>query len=154
MHACRNDCLMSSPCAAENLPIPWVISCDRQLATTSPATGTVSWPTMNCRTTSRSASSVTIGSGSGERLWKRPSGRSLPAVSQSGRDPVDGELNAVQQLLVALVGTMLLQQLDLHVVERIEIREAVADRAVEEGVVLEKLRSLRNTQQHRNRGFV
>src|SRR5262249_48717513 len=96
----------------------------------------------------------TIGSGSGERLWKRPSGRSLPAVSQSGRDPVDGELNAVQQLLVALVGTMLLQQLDLHVVERIEIREAVADRAVEEGVVLEKLRSLVNTQQHRNRGFV
>ncbi|KIT73651.1 hypothetical protein QP64_00090, partial [Staphylococcus aureus] len=72
------------------------------------------------------------------------------AVSQPGRYAVDGELDPVQNLVarpahdrlrrclaLRLVAAMGFQQLDLHMVQRVEIGEAVADGAVKEGIAFQ-----------------
>src|SRR6266404_9457279 len=50
----------------------------------------------------------------------------LPTIPQPCGYPIDGQLNPAQYLLVGILRTMLLHQLHLHVVERIEIGKAVA----------------------------
>ena len=53
----------------------------------------------------------------------------LPAVAQPGGDAVDRQMNPGNHILVRVAGAVTPQQFDLHVIERIKIREAVADRA-------------------------
>ena len=53
----------------------------------------------------------------------------LPAISEACRDTIDREVDALHHPLVRVPGAVALQKLDLHVVKRIEIREAVPDRA-------------------------
>ena len=48
-------------------------------------------------------------------------------------------MDGAKQALVAAVGAMPPQELDLQVVQRIEIRKAIADGARERGVVGEQL---------------
>ena len=55
----------------------------------------------------------------------------LPGIAQTRRDAVDGQVNAVPQTLVRVTRAVALQQFDLHVVQRIEIRKAVLDRTRE-----------------------
>src|SRR5438105_6629786 len=66
-------------------------------------------------------------------VWPR-----LAAVAKPGGDAVDGEMDGAQQPLVLALGAMASQELDLQVVERIEIGEAVADRAGEGWVLCQK----------------
>ena len=61
----------------------------------------------------------------------------LAAVSQACRDTIDREVDALHHPLVRVPGAVALQKLDLHVVKRIEIREAVPDRAGQQGIFLE-----------------
>src|SRR5277367_3767805 len=65
-----------------------------------------------------------------------------PAIPQARRDAVDGELDAGQHLLARRARTVQLQKLDLYVVEWVEIRETIADRAVEQRIAFEQLRLL------------
>ena len=58
-----------------------------------------------------------------------PVGVPLPAVAQPGGKAVDRQMDAGDDILNRIAGAIALQQLDLHVVERVELREAVADRA-------------------------
>jgi hypothetical protein len=52
---------------------------------------------------------------------------SLAAVSQACRDTIDREVDTLHHPLVRVPAAVALQKLDLHVVKRIEIREAVPD---------------------------
>ena len=54
---------------------------------------------------------------------------SLTAVSQACRDTIDREVDPLHHPLVRVAGAMALQELDLHMVERIEIWKTVPDRA-------------------------
>src|ERR1019366_706372 len=63
---------------------------------------------------------------------------SLAAVPQPRRNAVDGELDAAQHLFVGILCAMLLQEFHLHMVERIEIGKAVADRALQQRVALQQ----------------
>ena len=49
-------------------------------------------------------------------------------VAQPGRQPVDRQVDAAPHALVPVAGAMPAQQLELQVVERVQVREAVADR--------------------------
>src|SRR5438874_7219726 len=62
----------------------------------------------------------------------------LPTIPQPCGYPIDGQLNPAQYLLVGILRTMLLHQLHLHVVERIEIGKAVADRAFQQRIALQQ----------------
>src|SRR6266571_7941344 len=62
----------------------------------------------------------------------------LAAVAQTGCDAVDRQVNPGNDILRRVTGAVALQQLDLHVVERIEIGKAVADRAGQERVALKQ----------------
>src|SRR5712692_2626060 len=70
------------------------------------------------------------------KSWSVPD---LAAVSQAGRNAVDGEVDRAQQARVAAAGAVAAQQLDLQVVERVEVGKAVADRARQGRVVGEQL---------------
>ena len=72
----------------------------------------------------------------------------LPAVAQAGGDAVDGEVDALRRRpSSAVAAAVALQQLDLHVVERIEVGEAVADRAREQRVALQQRLLLHDREQ-------
>src|SRR6516165_5832367 len=58
----------------------------------------------------------------------------LSAVAQAGSDPVDGEVDAMGNALIGIAGAVAVEELDLHMVERIEIGEAVADRACQKRI--------------------
>src|ERR1700724_4412533 len=62
----------------------------------------------------------------------------LPAVAQSGGDAVDRQVTPGSDIVIAVAGAIPLQELDLHVIERIEIGEAVTDRARQERVALKQ----------------
>ena len=64
--------------------------------------------------------------------------RALPAVAQRGGEAVHGEQDAALHLVALVAGTELTQELDLEVVERLQIREAVVHRAFEGRVVVEQ----------------
>src|ERR1700678_1955962 len=74
-----------------------------------------------------------------------------PAIPQARRDAVDGELDAGQHLLARRARTVQLQKLDLYVVEWVEIRETIADRAVEQRIAFEQLRLLHDCVQRIDR---
>src|SRR5579863_7517147 len=60
------------------------------------------------------------------------------AVAQTGGNAVDRDLDAAQHLLVGVLRPVLLQKLHVHVVQRIEIGKAVADRALEKRVTFQQ----------------
>src|SRR5215471_10149905 len=66
-----------------------------------------------------------------------------PGVAQACGDSVDREMDAAANTLVGLVGlaaaAVALDQFDLQVVERIEVRQAIADVARERGTRFEQL---------------
>src|SRR5262249_45374080 len=68
----------------------------------------------------------------------RPTASTLPAIAQAGRDAVDGEVDALHHVLVGVAGAVALGQIDLHVIERIDLRQAVADGAGELRVAFEQ----------------
>jgi hypothetical protein len=75
----------------------------------------------------------------GDRGARRVSCASnLPAVAQSGGDAVDRQVNSGNDVVVGVAGPITFQELDLHVVERIEIGEAVTDRARQERIAFEQ----------------
>ena len=49
-----------------------------------------------------------------------------PAVAQTGGDTVDAKMNGLHDALVALGSTVALEQLDLDVMQRVDIRKSVA----------------------------
>ncbi len=53
----------------------------------------------------------------------------LPTIAQTGGKAVYRQVDPGDDILIRVAGAIALQQLDLHVIERIEIGEAVADRA-------------------------
>ena len=59
-----------------------------------------------------------------------------PAIAQPRRNSVDGELDAAQHLFIGILRAMFFQQFHLHMVQRIEIGKAVADRALQQRVAL------------------
>jgi hypothetical protein len=62
-----------------------------------------------------------------------------PTIAELCRDTIDGKLDPTQHLLVDAARSMLLQELDLDVVQRIQVREPVAYRAIEQRIILQKL---------------
>ena len=63
----------------------------------------------------------------------------LAAFAQARGDAVDGELDAAQHLLVSIVlRAVLFQELDLHMIERVEIGKAMLDRALEQRIALQE----------------
>jgi len=53
-----------------------------------------------------------------------------PTIAEPCRDTIDGKLDPTQHLLVDAARSVLLQELDLDVVQRIQVREPVAYRAI------------------------
>src|SRR5829696_4172023 len=72
---------------------------------------------------------------SDRRLAGRPGSAAVP---QARRDAVDREVDPLHHPLLRIAGAVAPQKLDLHVVERIEIGEAVLDRARQKRVLLEQ----------------
>src|SRR3954471_246615 len=70
----------------------------------------------------------------GERRPGYPS----PGVAQACRQPVDGEVDPALHALLGPAGAVTLQELELQVVQRVEVGEAIADRAREARVGCEK----------------
>jgi hypothetical protein len=62
----------------------------------------------------------------------------LSAVAQTRGDTVDRQVNPGNDVVIRVTGAVTFQELDLHVVERVEIGEAVADRARQERVAFEQ----------------
>src|SRR6266481_9308826 len=62
----------------------------------------------------------------------------LPAVAQAGRDTVDTKMNALHDARIGVARPMAPQQFDLHMVERIDVGKAVADRARQQGIALQQ----------------
>src|SRR5436853_3556013 len=77
---------------------------------------------------------------SSSRKNKYGRGPELAAVAQAGGDAVDGEVDRAQEALVAAGGAVAAKQFHLQVVQRIEVREAVADRARERRIFGQQLR--------------
>src|ERR1700730_17008604 len=59
-----------------------------------------------------------------------------PAIPQPRRNAVDRDLDAAPHLFIGILRAVLLQQFHLHVVQRIEIGKAVADRTLQQRVAL------------------
>src|SRR3954466_7817646 len=88
------------------------------------------WPTSRRRKfASRSAAR--------RRLW-RQSSKNLSAVAQSGGNAVDRQMNPADDRLARVAAAIALQQLDLHMVERIEIGKAVADRTRQQRIAFQQ----------------
>ncbi len=62
-------------------------------------------------------------------------------------DSVDREVDRLHHALVRIAGTIALEQLQLHMVERIDVGKAVADSARKRGVALQEGALLKNGQQ-------
>src|SRR6476646_7129145 len=75
----------------------------------------------------------------------------LSAVTKARRQPVDRQVYRALRPYVGRACTIAPQQLDLQMVERIEIRKAVADAARERRIVVEQRRLLRDREEVRNR---
>jgi hypothetical protein len=54
-------------------------------------------------------------------------GRKLATVAQPCGYPVDGQMDCLHHALVGIASPVTLQQVDLHMVERIEVGKAVLD---------------------------
>jgi hypothetical protein len=70
-------------------------------------------------------------------LTDEQSFHALPAIPQSGGNPVDGEMDALDNPFVGVAGAIALEQFQLHVVERIDVGEPVADYTRERGIALQ-----------------
>src|SRR6185437_2395893 len=64
--------------------------------------------------------------------------RLSPRIPQAGGNAIDGDLDAAQHPLVRVLRAVRFEKLDLHMVERIKIREAVPHRALQEWVTLQQ----------------
>src|SRR5262249_46299131 len=62
----------------------------------------------------------------------------LAAVAQARGHPRDRQMDFAARPIVGVAGTVTAQQFDLQMVERIEVRKAVADASLERRVVLEQ----------------
>src|SRR5262249_49417568 len=78
-------------------------------------------------------------------------GPELATVAQPCGYPIDGQMDCLHHALVGLAGPMTLQQFDLHMVERIEVGEAVLDRARQQGILVEQCLLASDGEQHFNR---
>jgi hypothetical protein len=70
-----------------------------------------------------------------------------PTIAEPCRDTIDGKLDPTQHLLVDAARSVLLQELDLDVVQRIQVREPVAYRAIEQRIILQELAMIRHGEQ-------
>src|SRR5439155_11973664 len=75
----------------------------------------------------------------------------LPAVAQTRGEAVDGQMDPGHDILIRVAGAIALQQLDLHVIERIQIGEAVADRARQQRIALEQALLVHDREQRVDR---
>ena len=80
-------------------------------------------------------------------------GRKLATVAQPCGYPIDGQMDCLDDALVGIAGPMTLQQLDLYMVERIEVRKTVLDRARQQGILVEQCLLAGDGEQHFNRGL-
>src|SRR4029453_8785848 len=64
--------------------------------------------------------------------------RLLATVTQARGDAIDAEMDTLHDLGRGVAGAMAAQQLDLHVVQRVDVGEAVPDRARQRGVGLKQ----------------
>src|SRR6266540_5575919 len=71
----------------------------------------------------------------------------LAAVAQRRRDAVDGEVNGAHGALLGVPRPVAAQERELDVVQRIQVGEAVADRAGEGRVAGEELARARDREQ-------
>src|SRR6516162_9684461 len=78
----------------------------------------------------------------------------LAAVAQPRGYPIDGQMDCLHHALVGLAGAMTLQQFDLYMVERIEVGEAVLDRARQQGILLVHCHSARSRGKTASRSSV
>src|SRR5713101_6945611 len=76
-----------------------------------------------------------------------PDRAALAAVAQSGGDAVDGEVDGPQRALVGVPRPVAAQERELDVVQRVQVGEAVADRAGERRVVGEELARARDREE-------
>src|SRR4029453_4542341 len=72
----------------------------------------------------------------------------LATVTQARGDAIDAEMDALHDLGRGVAGAMAAQQLDLHVVQRVDVGKAVADRGRQQRVGLEQ-GVLARDRQHR-----
>ena len=79
--------------------------------------------------------------------------RELATVAQPCGYPIDGQMDCLHHALVGLAGPVTLQQFDLYMVERIEVGEAVLDRARQQGILVEQCLLASDGEQHVNRAL-
>jgi hypothetical protein len=70
----------------------------------------------------------------------------LAAVAQAGGNAVDGQMDAGDHATVGVARAVALEELDLDVIERIDVRKTVTDRIRQQGVMLEQRRLLQDCQ--------
>src|SRR6516162_9646637 len=75
----------------------------------------------------------------------------LATVAQPCGYPIDCQMDCLDHALIGLAGPMTLQQFDLYMVERVEVGEAVLDRARQQGILVEQCLLASNDEQHINR---
>jgi hypothetical protein len=79
---------------------------------------------------------------------------SSAGIAQAGGNPVDRQLDAVQHALVAVGRAMPPQQLDLQVVQRIEVRQPMTQRARQQRVALQQRVTAYDRRQNLARGLI
>src|SRR6476620_2979948 len=75
----------------------------------------------------------------------------LAAVAEAGCEPVDRQVYRTLRTHIGRACTIAAQELDLEVIERIEVRKAVADASRKRRIVVEQRRLLRDREEVRDR---
>ena len=75
----------------------------------------------------------------------------LAAVAEAGCEPVDRQVYRTLRPHIGRARTIAAQELDLEVIERIEVRKAVADASRKRRIVVEQRRLLRDREEVRDR---
>jgi hypothetical protein len=77
-------------------------------------------------------------------------GRKLATVAQPCRYPIDAQMDCLHHPLVGIASPVTLQQFDLYMVEWIEVRKAILDRARQQRILVEQCLLAGDREQHFN----
>src|ERR1700680_4680173 len=116
--------------------VPWAACCkQRRLGDRSPA----SYASIRSTTSAESL---------------RALAKLLSTIAEPCRDAVDRKLDPTQHMLAGAARSVLLQALDLDVVQRVQVREPVAYRAIEQRIVLQEPAMIHHRKQGLDRTLV
>src|SRR4030095_14511930 len=127
-YPCFSICCAPRPCAwAAPVASPWPVRSDLRATSaratrSSPSSPTREHATNRSYTTRPSCARTTFPLRRGSLVDRSP----LARVAQPGRDPVDRDVDAAPGAVVDFAFAIAAHQFDLQVVQRVDIREAMA----------------------------